>query len=520
MRSKILVLSMLTSIWALAPANAWARGFAGGFHAGGFGGGGFAAGGFHGGDVGGFHASSFHSGGFSNGYGSVQHFGASHYGPATGFTHVGGTNVQGFGESASTFHGGNANYGHTYNYGSISHYDTAGAYGHTYTYDGYGAGVYHGPAGGTAAAYHGPYSSGAAVRGPEGYSAAAVKGPYGGTAAAYHGPYTSGYVRTLPSGYSTTVWHGTTYYHYGYTFYQPYYYGGAVYYQTVPIPVGFFFDALPPAASPVVVSNTTYYVADGVYYQSTTQEGKTGYVVVEAPAGAPQQTPPATKGPDPLIALQKMSTYLGQQDHFMIQANETYDEVATAGEKYQISSVRTIRVARPDKAAADITTGQGAQRRVVFDGRKVTLIDETANTYGIIPLAGTLDVALDTVAREYGIAMPLGDLLYSNVYARLSPKIQSGQYLGKTKVNGKDCDHFLYVQPGLTWQVWIDTGDKPVPRKLVIAYDTRPGRPQYTITVTKWDTKPQSPEQFRADIPPNAVKANVMSLVGEIASGQ
>ena len=510
MRVKVLIsLAVLAALCLLPVTDAWARGFGGG----GFGG--FHAGGFGGGD---FHASSFHAGGFSNGYGSVQHFGASHYGPETGFTHVGGTSAQGWG--GSTYHSSYGYSSHSYNYGSISHYDSAGAYGHAYSYGGYGAAAVHGPEGGAAAVYKTPYSSGVAVRGPEGYSAAAVKGPYGGTAAAYHGPYSSGAVAVLPSGYTAAAWHGTTYYHSGYSFYQPYYYGGALCYQSVAAPIGFFFGALPPAAAPVVVNSTTYYVADGVYYQPTTQDGQVGYAVVANPtAAAPPAQPPAT-GPDPLISLQKMSTFLGQQDHFMMQVSETFDEMTTAGEKIQLSSVRTFRVERPDKAAVDITTGLGAQRRVVYDGKKITVIDKTANVYGTIPVEGTLDAALDTIAQNYGMAMPVGDLLYSNAYARLSPKIQSGQYLGLDYIGDKQCNHFLYVQPGLTWQVWMDTADKPLPRKLVMSYTGKPGRPQYMITITKWDTRVEWPREFKADIPRGAVPANMVSLAGQIAAGQ
>jgi hypothetical protein len=528
MRTRILILfAVATGLSLLPVSDALARGFgggfAGGFHAGGFGGGGFGgfrAGGFHGGDFGGFggfHASSFHAGGFSGGYGSVQHFGASHYGPATGFTHVGGTSAEGWGGSA--YHTSYASHG--YGYGSVTHYDSAGVYGHTYSYGGYGAAAYHGPYGGTAAVYHGPYTSGAAVRGPYGYGAAAVKGPYGGTAAVYHGPYSSGVVAHLPSGYTATAWHGSTYYHYGGTYYQPIYYGGACYYWPVMPPMGFFVVALPPATTTVVVSGTTYYVANGVYYQPSAQNGKAGYVVVQSPVPASQPValaPAGGIGPDPFASLQKMSDYMGKQKHFMMQTSETFDQVATAGEKIQFSAVQTLRVARPDKLSVDAVTGAGKRRHLVFDGKQITLVDLSDNLYAILPLEGTLDVALDKMDTQYAMAKPVDDLLYSDIYGRLAGKLQTGQYLGQDFSAGLLCDHFAYTQQGLSWQIWMEPGDKPAPRKLVISYDSAPGRPQFTVLVTNWDTRAEWPREFKVKIPPTAMPASVMTLTGQVTT--
>lgn len=526
----LLTLVAIAPLCFLPVTDAWGRGFGGGgFHGG-------EAGGFHGGEAGGFHkgeAGGVHASGFSGGYGSV-HYGdvsAGHYGG------VGATD-----RSA--------------NYGSISHYDTTyhtsgeyDAWGHGVTTgEGYGAGAVHGGMGGSAAAYKGPYSSGAVVRGPAGNEAAAVKGPAGGVYGGYRGPYGGGAVEHLPSDYTATAWRGATYYHSGSNFYQPRWYGGSLYYYPVAAPVGWFFGALPAAAAATVIAGSTYYVADGVYYQPATQDGQTGYAVVEPPAQAAApaeaqapteaqapaeaqapveaqapaevQAPAAGQGPDPFAALKSMSDYLGKQDHFMAKVSTIHDEVSTAGEKIQLSAQRTIHVNRPDKLAADVTTGLGAQRRVVFDGRQVTIIDLNANAYGVIPLQGTLDTALDTMAQQYGMAQPMGDLLYSNVYDRLAPKLKSGQFLGTEDIAGNLCNHFAYTQAGMSWQIWMDQGDKPVPRKLVISYDSTPGRPQYTLLITAWDTSVQRPQEFLVSIPQGARQVSVMSLEGQIAAGR
>lgn len=533
MRTHTFTIMLFATGFCLLPvrqAQAWRGGGFGGFHAGGFGGG------FGG-------ATSFHSGGFSNGAGSVRYAGASHYGPATGFTHVGGVEGEGargsfaYGGATHVGYGGAEHYGgagyagaggavhysgytqHSVNYGSIQHYDAS-----AYHYGGWGnANVYHGPAGGTAATYQGAYVSGAAVRGPAGYGAAAVQGPAGGTAAAYRGPYSSGAVAHLPSGYTAATWHGTAYYHSGYSFYQPTWYAGTVSYMPVYPPVGFFFGALPTGATQTVINNNTYYVSNGVYYQPSTQNGTQGYAVVAAPAQneAPRQTVSAAgTSPDPFALLKKMSDYLGSEKRITMTIGETFDEVAAAGQKIQLFTERTIQVKRPDKILVSVS-GAGIQRRITCDGETFTAVDLLKNVFATMPMLGSLDSVMDTLARQYGMAQPVEDLLYSDINARLAPKIQSGQFLGTETVAGHNCSHLAFKQADLNWQVWIDEADKPIPWRLVITYDNTPGRPRYTLLVTGFETPALMPDDgFKANLPDGAMSASVMSLIGQTGGGQ
>jgi hypothetical protein len=503
-------------------------------------------------------ASSVHAGGFSGGAGSVHYAGASHYGPATGFTHVGGATYAGAGgvshESNATHvgaggaehysgethagYGGAEHYGEAsgyhagagyaprpVNYGSIQHYDATarvatpyGISGHAVeTPAGYGAAVAHGPEGGTAAAYRGPYSSGAAVRGPAGYGAGAVQGPAGGVAAGYRGPYSAGAVAALPAGYTSAAWRGETYYHSGYSFYRPTMYAGAVSYVPVAPPVGWFFPSLPPDAVQTVVDNTPYYVADGAYYQSATQDGQQGYAVAAPPSGAaaPAQEPAAAAAPDPFVLLKNMSDYMGSQKQIKMTVNETFDEVAAAGQKVQLSNQRRIELKRPDKAAVDVR-GPGIERRIVYADGTFTAVDLLKNVYTTLPMQGPLDAVMDTLAKQYGMAQPVEDLLYSDINARLAPNIQAGQFLGRELVADYNCYHLAFSQPGVSWQIWIEEGNRPIPRRVVISYDNAPGRPQYALVVSNWETPLSMPDSdFKVQLPQGAVSTSMTTLTGQ-----
>jgi hypothetical protein len=128
---------------------------------------------------------------------------------------------------------------------------------------------------------------------------------------------------------------------------------------------------------------------------------------------------------------------------------------------------------------------------------------------------------MDTLARKYGMAQPVEDLLYSDINARLAPKIQSGQFLGRENVTGHACNHLAFKQAGISWQVWIDAGDKPVPWKLVVSYDSAPSRPEYTLLITDFETPAlMQDSEFKANLPDGAMSTSITALTAQPPAGQ
>ena len=72
-------------------------------------------------------------------------------------------------------------------------------------------------------------------------------------------------------------------------------------------------------------------------------------------------------------------------------------------------------------------------------------------------------------------------------YTMAMENVRTGRYLGIHHVQDVKCHHLAFRQEGLDWQIWIEDGDKPVPRKLVITYKELPGRPQFVALLGKWD---------------------------------
>jgi len=79
---------------------------------------------------------------------------------------------------------------------------------------------------------------------------------------------------------------------------------------------------------------------------------------------------------------------------------------------------------------------------------------------------GTIDDALDKLARDYGIVVPLADLMYKDLYERVVARASAGQYLGLGTVNDLSCHHLAFSTDTANWEVWIEAGDKRLDWKL------------------------------------------------------
>src|SRR6185295_7579263 len=84
--------------------------------------------------------------------------------------------------------------------------------------------------------------------------------------------------------------------------------------------------------------------------------------------------------------------------------------------------------------------------------------------------------------------------------------ITSAMVIGPSQVGGVTCGHYAFRQPGLDWQIWIQQGDYPLPRKLVLTTLTDEARPQHTAVYT-WNATPSfNDAAFTFDPPSDAQK--------------
>jgi hypothetical protein len=152
--------------------------------------------------------------------------------------------------------------------------------------------------------------------------------------------------------------------------------------------------------------------------------------------------------------------------------------------------------------------------RLWHKGTSLTVANTTA--YASCDAPGAIDKLADRLADEYDVVLPLVDMLLPDPYKAMIANVQTGAYLGVHEVDGVKCIHLVFTQENIDWQIWIEQGPRPVPRKLVIDYKQAPGRPQYTAVLSEWNLSPAVDEKmFEPQPPKDAKKVEMTDLLGQ-----
>lgn len=192
--------------------------------------------------------------------------------------------------------------------------------------------------------------------------------------------------------------------------------------------------------------------------------------------------------PDAQAVLDRMSAYLRSLNTFSISANSTRDEVLAFGYKLQNSEHTDVTVQRPDRLRAQVS-GDIRDRTFVYDGSRLTVYSPDDHAYARIPATGNL-AGLVQQALDAGVDMPMVDVVYEAAEGTLTEGVRNGVLIGPSRVNGVDCDQLAFRQDTIDWQIWIEKGDRPLPRKIVITTRFEVGDPQFQVALD-WNLSPK-----------------------------
>ncbi|HTS19326.1 MAG TPA: DUF2092 domain-containing protein [Verrucomicrobiae bacterium] len=199
--------------------------------------------------------------------------------------------------------------------------------------------------------------------------------------------------------------------------------------------------------------------------------------------------------------LKHMGDYLAQARQFSVDAEIWQDVTLPSGQRAQAGRTITLQVRRPDRFHAEVRSTR-RNRGLFYDGKSITLLNRVENFYGTIPAPPTLDEALDVASDRFGITMPLEDLVVSDPYRNVIQKAVSGYDIGPVTVLGVPCEHLAFSLGAVDWQVWIEDGAKPVPRKIVFTYKDEEGSPEFTAIFSNWDFQTALPDFLFTFEPP------------------
>lgn len=238
------------------------------------------------------------------------------------------------------------------------------------------------------------------------------------------------------------------------------------------------------------------------------------------PATAPAEAPkPPTVAPEAINALAKMGGFLRGLQTFVVRADTTTDEVLETGQKIQLDSAVEFRARRrPDRLRVDVSSAR-AQRQFFYDGKTLTLYGARLNYYASTAAPPTIREMLDLADQRYGLTIPLEDLFYWGTDAARSGDIKGALVVGPSRIGGVECDQYAFREEAVDWQIWIEKGKTPVPRKLVITTRQEEGQPQY-VAVLRWDLAPKLDDKTFTFTPPKGARRIVFRTTAGQPAGQ
>ena len=221
---------------------------------------------------------------------------------------------------------------------------------------------------------------------------------------------------------------------------------------------------------------------------------------------------PALAEDDAARILKAMSDYTAGQKSISATFDSDIEVITPDLQKLQFTSSGQIRLERPDKLRIKRTGGY-TDVDLVFDGKTVSLYGNNAKAYVQADAAGTIDQLIDRLQSTTGGAMPGTDLLLSNAFDELTANVIEARHIGQGVIDGVECEHLAFRGVDTDWQIWVESGARPIPRKYVITSKTLAGAPQYSLKIKEWKTDvPAEADTYVFKPPADAKKVELDAL--------
>lgn len=190
--------------------------------------------------------------------------------------------------------------------------------------------------------------------------------------------------------------------------------------------------------------------------------------------------------------LKSMSDFVGSQQAIDLEFDSDIEVITPKLEKLQFASSGKLSLSRPDKLRARRTGGY-ADVSLYFNGKTASVHGHNLNAYASFEAPGTIDQLIQALRDGHGVALPGADLLLTNSYEVLIADVTEAKHIGRGVIDGVECEHLAFRNFDTDWQLWVEVGERPFPRKLVVTSKTINSAPQYTLRIKSWKSGEKHP---------------------------
>jgi len=224
-----------------------------------------------------------------------------------------------------------------------------------------------------------------------------------------------------------------------------------------------------------------------------------------APAASAAQPPANPVDPATIQALKDMGAFLQTLNRFRASTTLTGERVLADGQKLMHTASATVDAERPNKLRARLSSAR-SERELVYDGKTFTIYFPAQKYYSSVAFSEPLAGLVSKLEERFGVQIPMSDLFEWGTPAAPVDKVESAMNAGQDFIGNDLCDHYAFRQGNLDWQIWIESGARPLPRKLVITNRADDARPQ-SVSIIEWNLKPPfNASSFKFTPPKGATK--------------
>jgi hypothetical protein len=229
-------------------------------------------------------------------------------------------------------------------------------------------------------------------------------------------------------------------------------------------------------------------------------------VLLFSPVAGAEESDKNLIDPEAAALVGKMQAYIQTLKAYSIHAETTTDEVLLVGPKIQFGGTIEAILQIPNRLRLTVARDDKDTQEFFYNGSTLTVWIQDQKVWASAPAEPTISGMLKAVRTKYDLSFPLDDFLGASTRNELMNGVTAAVVVGTGMVGGVECDHLALHKEGIDGQIWIEKGDRPLPRKFVITTLDEPSQPQHSEILT-WDVTPKIDEaMFQFEPPEGAYK--------------
>jgi hypothetical protein len=210
---------------------------------------------------------------------------------------------------------------------------------------------------------------------------------------------------------------------------------------------------------------------------------------------------------DPLAlqVLRATTDSLKSAPSFSFRAITSRERLGSNGQIITFVRQSEVTVFRPDKLRVR-TTGEHESLDFYFNRGAVILYAPDQKLYAPINTEPTLDLAVDRI-EERNIQLPMSPFFRSGPYQVLTEGLIGAAVIGRIQLSGKIFHHLVFLEKDTEWQLWVEAGLRPTPRRAQIVYKGMEREPRVVVDFLDWNLSANPPPAFFVFQKPAGAKA-------------